>query len=125
LSSIITYLFANISTLKSVHLVGPMFQGEASGAYSVQNSGRLVAYDAAMTALANGTAIFHVNALGLYNYMQRRGSILQRSADLLHPNDYGDQATGGMWASQIISALSSTSHSGGLLRQGFSGGFDQ
>jgi hypothetical protein len=105
-AAIITYLFANIATLKSVHLVGPMFQGEASGEYSVQNAGLLIQYDGKMTSLANGSTIFHVNPLGPYNYMQRRGAIIQRSADLLHPNDYGDQAVGGLWAFEVMQALS-------------------
>jgi hypothetical protein len=106
-ASIIAYLFAHISTLKAVHLLGPMFQGEASGSYSVQNSGGLIAYDAAMAELANGTTIFHSNPLGPYNYFQRR-PFLQRSADLLHPNDHGDQATAATWATQVIVALSAT-----------------
>ncbi len=105
--TIISYLFANIPTLKSIHLVGPMFQGKSSGSYSVQNSGRLIAYDAAMTALANGTTIFHKNPLGPYNYFQRR-PFLQRSQDYLHPIDVGDQATAGNWSIQIILALIST-----------------
>jgi hypothetical protein len=109
LSTIIAYLFANISSLKTVHLVGPMFQGETSGTYSVQNCGRLIGYDSAMAALANGTTIFHTNALGPYNYFQRRSSLLQRSADLLHPNDYGDQVAGALWAKCVIDALSITS----------------
>jgi hypothetical protein len=108
LSTIIAYLFANISSLKTVHLVGPMFQGETSGSYSVQNCGRLIGYDAALAELANGTTIFHTNALGPYNYFQRRSSVLQRNADLLHPNDYGDQVTGALWANCVINALSST-----------------
>ncbi len=108
LSTIIAYLFMNISSLKTVHLIGPMFQGRTSGSYSVQNCGRLIGYDAALAALANGTTIFHTNALGAYNYFQRRSSILQRTADLLHPNDYGDQVAGALWANCVMNALSST-----------------
>jgi hypothetical protein len=108
MATIIAYLFENIPTLKSVHLFGPMSQNEPSGDESVANCGRLIEYDACMEALANGSTVFHANALQPYNYFQRRSAMLQRSADSVHPNDYGDQTTGGIWAHQVIAALSPT-----------------
>ncbi len=104
MSTIIAYLFANVSTLESVHIFGPMIQNEPSDNESIQDCGLLIAYDAAQSAIANGTTIFHVNPLGPYNYFQRR-PYLQRSQDLIHPNDYGDQTAGGLWAAEVMLAL--------------------
>jgi hypothetical protein len=105
MAAIIAYIQANVPTLKSIHLFGVMSQNEASGNESVINSALLIQYDAEMTALSNGSTVFHVNPLGPFNYFQRRANSLQRSADLVHPNDYGDQAAGAMWATEVIVAL--------------------
>jgi hypothetical protein len=105
MAAIIAYIQANVPTLKSIHLFGVMSQNEASGDESVINSALLIQYDAEMTALSNGSTVFHVNPLGPFNYFQRRANSLQRSADLVHPNDYGDQAAGAMWATEVIVAL--------------------
>jgi hypothetical protein len=100
--SAVTYMFANIPTLRTVHLFSSPFQALTSGNLSIQNCARLVAYSAALATIANGTTVFYSAPLASYNFFQKYPDQL---SDGIHPGDQGVGSFGGLWASNVASDI--------------------
>lgn len=113
IQTVLDYLFANVSTLKSVHLFSSPYQSLSSGDLSVQNCFRLKSYAAALATVANQTTIFCSQPLSSYNLFQNNPSLLR---DGIHPTDIGDQAIGALWASGIESDLTTSPAAAGFPR---------
>ena len=116
----ITYMFANISTLKTVHLFSSPFQSLTSGNLSIQNCARIVSYSAALAAIANGTTIFYSAPLESYNFFQKYPDQL---SDGIHPGDQGVGSFGGLWSSNVATDITPSGGGAGPHAPGFTGGF--
>jgi lysophospholipase L1-like esterase len=113
IQTIITAMFAGVSTLRTIHLLSPPFQSLTSGALSIQNCAYLIGYSNALAALANGTTVFYSQPLASYNLMQAYPDLL---SDGIHPDAKGVAALGGLWASNLAADIAPSTENAGYSR---------
>lgn len=104
IQSTIADIFANVPSIKYINIYSspflPLASTGATGLLNQESNEALIWYDTQLSAIANGSTVFHTQPLDTYNYIQTFPSDI--GGDGVHPTATGCYAYGGLWAMGIL-----------------------